>query len=106
MKVLNALDNRYQKHTLAFVRREVRNSEMDISVTNFKAHRLDLIRTVEERGETVAIRRRGRIVAHLEAENGGSSGGMPWERLRALGGSANLTAKGPVWNEEGFEVLR
>lgn len=79
---------------------------MDISVTNFKAHCLDLIRKVEERGETVTIRRRGRIVARLEPANGGLSDGKPWERLRALGGRASLAAKQPVWNEEDFEALR
>ena len=80
--------------------------KMDISVTDFKAHCLDLIRKVEERGETITIRRRGRIVARLEPANGGSSDGKPWERLRALGGSASIAAKDPVWKEDDFEALR
>ncbi len=79
---------------------------MDISVTEFKAQCLELIRKVEERGETITIRRRGRVVARLEPANGGSSDGEPWERLRALGGSASLAAKDPVWNEKDFEALR
>jgi antitoxin (DNA-binding transcriptional repressor) of toxin-antitoxin stability system len=80
--------------------------QMDISVTTFKAHCLDLIRKVEERGETITIRRRGRIVARLEPAAGNPSDGKPWERLRALGGSANIAAKDSVWKEEDFEALR
>ncbi len=81
------------------------NFKMDISVTLFKAHCLDLIRKVE-RGETITIRRRGRIVARLEPASGNPSDGKPWERLRALGGSANESAKDAVWNEGDFEALR
>jgi antitoxin (DNA-binding transcriptional repressor) of toxin-antitoxin stability system len=80
--------------------------QMDISVTTFKTHCLDLIRKVEERGETITIRRRGRIVARLEPAAGNASDGKPWERLRALGGSADITSKDPVWQEEDFEALR
>ena len=91
---------------VALLKVVIYNSKMDISVTDFKAHCLDLIRKVEERGESVTIRRRGRIVARLEPANGGSSDGKPWERLRALGGSASLSAKEPLWSEEDFEALR
>ncbi|HEX4151182.1 MAG TPA: hypothetical protein VHY75_03140 [Steroidobacteraceae bacterium] len=79
---------------------------MDISVTHFKARCLDLIRKVEERGESITIRRRGRIVARLEPANGGLADGKPWERLRALGGSASVAAKESIWKEEDFEALR
>jgi antitoxin (DNA-binding transcriptional repressor) of toxin-antitoxin stability system len=82
------------------------NFKMDISVTTFKAHCLDLIRKVEERGETITIRRRGRIVARLEPATGAPSDGKPWERLRALGGSADIASKDSVWKEEDFEALR
>ncbi len=82
------------------------DSIMDISVTDFKAHCLDLIRKVEERGETVTIRRRGRIVARLEPAGEGSAGAKPWERLRALGGNASIAAEESVWNEEEFGALR
>jgi prevent-host-death family protein len=43
----------------------IHNSNVDVSMTAFKAHCLDLIRKVEEGGETIIIRRRGRIVARL-----------------------------------------
>ena len=38
---------------------------MDISVTKFKAHCLDLIRKVEKGSEPVTIKRRGKPVARL-----------------------------------------
>jgi antitoxin (DNA-binding transcriptional repressor) of toxin-antitoxin stability system len=79
---------------------------MDISVTDFKAHCLDLIREVEKRRGSVTIRRRGRIVARLEPANVVSSREKPWERLRALGGSASIAAKEPVWKEVDFEPRR
>ncbi|HEY1899279.1 MAG TPA: hypothetical protein VGG49_05750 [Steroidobacteraceae bacterium] len=79
---------------------------MDISVTYFKARCLDLIRKVEKGGETITIRRRGRVVARLEPPHGGPTEGKPWERLRALGGSAGSAAKEPMWKDEDFEALR
>jgi prevent-host-death family protein len=80
---------------------------MDISVTDFKAHCLDLIRKVEEGGESITIRRRGRIVARLEPASASAAGeGKPWERLRALGGSARITANESVLKAEDFEALR
>jgi antitoxin (DNA-binding transcriptional repressor) of toxin-antitoxin stability system len=79
---------------------------VDISVTNFKAHCLDLIRKVERRGEIITIRRRGRIVARLEPAGSGAVDSKPWERLRALGGSAHFTANESVWKEEDSEALR
>jgi antitoxin (DNA-binding transcriptional repressor) of toxin-antitoxin stability system len=79
---------------------------MDISVTHFKTQCLELIRKVEERGETITIRRHGRIVARLEPATGRPSDGKPWEQLRALGGSTSATAKESVWKKEDFEALR
>jgi antitoxin (DNA-binding transcriptional repressor) of toxin-antitoxin stability system len=52
--------------------------EMDISVTNVKARCLDLIRKVEENGESVTIRRKGRVVARLASW-------CWWESGKALG---------------------
>ena len=80
--------------------------KMDISVTDFKARCLDLIRKVEERGQTITIRRRGRIVARLEPAGGVAVDGKPWERLRALGGCADISAKESVWENEDFESSR
>ena len=60
---------------------------MDISVTDFKANCLDLIRKVEKSGEPVTIRRRGKVVARLEPARGPQVQLRPWDQLRALGGA-------------------
>jgi prevent-host-death family protein len=80
--------------------------QMDISVTDFKARCLDLIRKVEEGGKAITIRRRGRVVARLEPASGASGQGKPWEELRALGGRAHLKANESVLADEDFEALR
>jgi antitoxin (DNA-binding transcriptional repressor) of toxin-antitoxin stability system len=77
---------------------------MDISVTDFKARCLDLIRKVEKSGKAITIRRRGRVVARLEPA--GADDGRPWELLRALGGRAHVKAHESVWTDEDFEALR
>ncbi len=79
---------------------------MDISVTNFKARCLDLIRQVEESGKAITIRRRGHVVARLEPAGGGSGEGKPWEELRALGGRTEVKANESVWADKDFEALR
>jgi antitoxin (DNA-binding transcriptional repressor) of toxin-antitoxin stability system len=77
---------------------------MDISVTTFKAHCLDLIRKVEESGKSITIRRRGRVVARLEPAGAGE--GNPWEELRSLGGHGQVEAHESVWADKDFEALR
>lgn len=79
---------------------------MDISVTQFKARCLDLIRQVEKSRESIVIRRHGRIVARLQGARDASDVDKPWERLRALGGRARAKADESVWREEDFEALR
>ena len=78
---------------------------MDISVTDFKARCLELIRKVEESGESVTIHRRGRSVARLEPA-GIANRGKPWERLRTLGGSVTAKPNESMLKEEDFEALR
>lgn len=59
---------------------------MDISVTRFRASCLELIRRVESGGESVDIKRRGRVVARLAPPP--AAGERPrraWERLRGSG---------------------
>ena len=60
------------------------NSQMDISITEFKQHCLEVVRRVEQTGKPVAITRRGRVVAQLEPAlpAGSAARGKPWERLR------------------------
>lgn len=79
---------------------------MDISVTHFKTHCLDLIRKVEQGGKAVTIRRRGRVVARLEPAGDAAPGARPWEQLRAMGGSARFAASDSVLRDEDFEALR
>jgi antitoxin (DNA-binding transcriptional repressor) of toxin-antitoxin stability system len=80
--------------------------KMDISVTEFKAHCLDLIRQVEESGNAITIRRRGKVVARLEPASSFSGQGKPWEDLRALGGYTEVKANESAWTDEDFEALR
>jgi len=59
---------------------------MDISVTQFRASCLRLIRRVETGGESVDIKRRGKIVARLSPPPAaGQRARRPWERLRGSG---------------------
>lgn len=59
---------------------------MDISVTEFRANCLELIRRVEEGGEAIDIKRRGRIVARLSPPPPSlEAPKKPWERLRGTG---------------------
>lgn len=79
---------------------------MDISVTDFKARCLDLIRKVEDSGKAITIRRHGRVVARLEPAGEKAGESKPWEALRALGGSSQITAHESGWTNEDFEALR
>jgi len=64
---------------------------MDISVTEFRAHCLELIRQVEVGGEEVQIRRHGKLVARLTPPSRSSPASPPpWEVLH---GSGVLRAK-------------
>jgi antitoxin (DNA-binding transcriptional repressor) of toxin-antitoxin stability system len=59
---------------------------MDISVTQFRASCLELIRQVEAGGEPVDIKRRGRVVARLAPPPAaGEAPRKPWELLRGSG---------------------
>jgi antitoxin (DNA-binding transcriptional repressor) of toxin-antitoxin stability system len=79
---------------------------MDISVTEFRASCLTLIRRVEVGREPVDIKRRGKIVARLTpAPKPGEPIPRPWEVLR---GTGELKAKpGESVVQEGeFEACR
>jgi antitoxin (DNA-binding transcriptional repressor) of toxin-antitoxin stability system len=79
---------------------------MDISVTQFRASCLELIRRVESGGEPVDIKRRGKVVARLAPPPAvGEAPRRPWERLR---GSGELLAEpGESMLDEGdFEASR
>jgi antitoxin (DNA-binding transcriptional repressor) of toxin-antitoxin stability system len=79
---------------------------MTISVTNFKAHCLAIVRRLEQDRRPVEIKRRGRVVARLlpaEAVVGVTA--RPWELLR---GSGELRAAPDesVLRESDFEAAR
>jgi len=79
---------------------------MDISVTDFKAHCLDLIRKVEKSGTPVTIRRHGKVVARLEPARPSPGELKPWEALRALGGAVHASPGESVLEEEELEAQR
>jgi antitoxin (DNA-binding transcriptional repressor) of toxin-antitoxin stability system len=84
------------------------NGKMDISVTDFKHHCLEIIRRVERTGSPVAITRRGRVVAQLRRPGGpqAAAAAKPWERLRAAGGRLLATPGESVLTDRDFEALR
>lgn len=82
------------------------DSVMDISVTQFRASCLELIRRVETGGEPIDIKRRGKVVARLAPPPAAAEKPRkPWERLR---GSGQLLAEPgeSVLNERDFEASR
>jgi prevent-host-death family protein len=84
------------------------NAQMDISVTEFKQHCLEIIRRVEKTGDQVVITRRGKAVARLQPSRGpvADRGLPPWERLRALGGRLLAAPGESALRDEDFEALR
>ena len=66
---------RLKTHKWSFIIRK-----MDISVTQFKHHCLEIIRRLEQTGAPVAITRRGKVVAQLNAPAVSKSGRAqkPW----------------------------
>ena len=83
------------------------NLEMDISVSEFKQHCLEIIRQVERTGAPVAITRRGRVVAQLRRPALPQPAlAKPWERLRASGGRLLAEPGESVLADEDLEALR
>ena len=81
---------------------------MDISVTEFKQRCLEIIRQVERGGKTVAITRRGKVVARLQPplRPHAARNLKPWEQLRAMGGRLLADPGESVLGDEDFEALR
>ena len=79
---------------------------MTITIKEFKAHCLDLLRQVEEHGEAIEITRQGRVVARVVAPAASATPNeKPWERLR---GSGVLVAAADesVLSESEFDAVR
>lgn len=56
-----------------------------VSVTEFKAHCLDVIRQVEQDGTAIDLTRHGKVVARLVPTPCMAQGVAPWLRLRGSG---------------------
>lgn len=79
---------------------------MDISVTQFRAQCLELIRRVEAGGEEVRIRRHGRVVARLSPPPGQILDGKPpWQGLHGSG-RLNVEPEDSVLSDSAFSALQ
>lgn len=79
---------------------------MDISVTQFRAHCLELIRQVQNGGEVVEITRHGKPVARLTPPaDGRSEREKPWQKLRGSG-ALTVEPEESVLDAGSFDALR
>jgi len=75
-----------------------------VSVTEFKAHCLDMIRQVEKAGTAVDLVRRGKVVARLVPTASAPQGTAAWLRLRGRG-VLTVSAEESVLDERDFEAM-
>lgn len=75
-----------------------------VSVSEFKAHCLDMIRQVEQAGVAVDLVRRGKVVARLVPTAAATRGMPTWTRLRGRGALA-AAAEESVLDAADFEAL-
>jgi prevent-host-death family protein len=79
---------------------------MDISVTQFRAHCLELIRQVQNGGEVVEITRHGKPVARLTPPaDGRSERQTPWQKLQGSG-ALKVEPEESVLDAGSFDALR
>jgi prevent-host-death family protein len=76
-----------------------------VSVTEFKAHCLDVIRQVEQEGTAVDLTRHGKVVARLVPTPQTKLGVAPWLRLRGRGRLVGPPEAG-VLDDADFEAMR
>lgn len=76
-----------------------------VSVSEFKAHCLDMIRQVERAGTAVDLVRRGKVVARLVPSAAATQGTPTWTRLRGRGALA-AAAEESVLEAADFDALR
>lgn len=91
---------------LAWTKMSMYDHVMAISVTQFRASCLELIRRVETGGEAIDIKRRGKVVARLAPPPlAAEAPRKPWEQLR---GSGELLAEPgeSVLHEREFQASR
>lgn len=75
-----------------------------VSVSEFKAHCLDVIRQVETAGTSVDLLRHGRVVARLVPMTAATQGQPAWLRLRGMG-SLLAAPEDSVIDASDFEAL-
>lgn len=75
-----------------------------VSVSEFKAHCLDMIRQVEKAGAAVDLVRRGKVVARLVPTASALQGTPAWLRLRGRG-VLTASAEESVLDERDFEAM-
>lgn len=79
---------------------------MDISVTEFRARCLELIRQVESGGEVVEITGHGKLVARLTPPSARSAQShQPWTTLRGSG-VLHAEPEDSVLEAQAFDALR
>lgn len=76
-----------------------------VSVTEFKAHCLDMIRQVEQAGAAVDLTRHGRVVARVVPMMPVAQGTPPWLSLRGAG-ALHATSEESVLDAAEFEALQ
>jgi antitoxin (DNA-binding transcriptional repressor) of toxin-antitoxin stability system len=76
-----------------------------VSVSEFKARCLDMIRQVERAGTAIDLVRRGKVVARLVPSAPASRGTPTWTRLRGRG-ALEAAAEESVLNAADFDALR
>ena len=75
-----------------------------VSVSEFKAHCLDMIRQVEKTGVAVDLLRRGKLVARLVPTTSALRGTPAWLRLRGSG-VLRASAEESVLDGSDFEAM-
>lgn len=76
-----------------------------LSVTDFKAHCLDVIRQVEQDGTAVDLTRHGKVIARLVPTARSAQGIAPWLRLRGRG-RLLASPEESVLSDSEFDALR
>lgn len=76
-----------------------------VSVTEFKARCLDMIRQVEQGSATVDLTRHGKVVARLVPTPAAAQGTPAWMRLRGRG-CLSGAPEDSVLDAGAFEALR
>ena len=66
---------------------------IEVSVSEFKAHCLDMIRQVEQAGAAIDLTRHGKVVARLVPTAPAARGTPTWMRLRGRGALAASPAE-------------